>query len=133
VKNITDKLFWVALVILGFYMMYQKGWILTNFKSVEVKVAYDMMQSDEGNLTILDVRTPQEYKEGHIANSQLVPLQALASNLSMVDKSKTVLVYCRSGSRSVSASRILSDNGFTVINMKGGLMVWGAENYPLEQ
>ena len=132
-KNITDNLFWVALVILGLYMMYQKGWILTNFKSVGVKVAYDMMQSDEGNLTILDVRTPQEYKEGHIANSQLVPLQALASNLSMVDKSKTILVYCRSGSRSVSASRILSDNGFSVVNMKGGLIVWEAENYPVQK
>jgi rhodanese-related sulfurtransferase len=92
-----------------------------------------MIQNDEGNLTILDVRTPQEYKkDGRIANAKIIPLGYLGNNLKMLDKSKTILVYCRSGSRSVSASRTLSDNGFTAINMSGGLLEWQSEKLPVE-
>jgi len=132
-KQILDKLFWVALVFMGLYMLYNKGLIMANFESVSSKVAYEMIQNNENNLTILDVRTTQEYKkDGHISNSKIIPLSYLGGNLKMLDKSKTILVYCRSGSRSVSASRILSDNGFTVINMSGGLLDWQSEKLPVE-
>ena len=132
-KQILDKLFWVALVFMGLYMLYNKGLIMANFESVSSKVAYEMIQNNENNLTILDVRTTQEYKkDGHISNSKIIPLSYLGGNLKMLDKSKTILVYCRSGSRSVSASRILSDNGFRVINMSGGLLDWQSEKLPVE-
>ena len=132
-KKITDKLFWVLLVVMGFYFLYQKGMIMTDFPSVSSKVAYEMIQNDEGNLTVLDVRTPEEYKlDGHLADAKIIPLSWLNGNLKMLDKSKTILVYCRSGSRSVSASRLLSENGFTVINMSGGLLAWQAEKLPIK-
>jgi rhodanese-related sulfurtransferase len=133
VKKVTDKLFWVILILLGIYMLYNKGFILANFESVKPKVAYEMIQKADGNLTILDVRTVEEFKkDGHLANAKLIPLHQLSSNLNMLDKSKRILVYCRSGSRSVSASRILTKNGFTVINMSGGMMDWKDENLPSE-
>jgi len=131
-KKITDKLFWVVLVAMGVYLLYQKGLIGTSFESVTPKVAYEMLQNDR-NVTLLDVRTVEEFrKDGKIANAKLIPLSQLSSNLKMLDRSKKVLVYCRSGNRSVSASRILEENGFTVFNMSGGIMKWRSEKLPLQ-
>ena len=132
-KNITDKLFWVVVVAMGVYILYSKGVIGTNFESVSAKVAYEMIQNDD-NLTILDVRTLEEFKvDGHLEDAKLLPLSHVAKNLNMVDKSKRVLVYCRSGNRSVTASRILEKNGYVVVNMRGGLSSWKAEKLPVER
>jgi rhodanese-related sulfurtransferase len=131
-KNLSDKLFWVVLVVMGIYLLYQKGIIGVNFESVSPKVAYDMLQNDD-NVTFLDVRTVEEFKkDGKIADAKLIPLGQLPANLKMLDKSKKVLVFCRSGNRSVSASRILESNGFTVINMNGGLNGWRSEKLPVQ-
>ena len=120
------------MVVTGFYLLYTKGLILTNFESVEPKVAYEMIQNDD-NLTVVDVRTVEEYKrDGHIAEAKLVPLMHLESNLKMIDKSKKVLVYCHSGNRSATASRILAKEGYTVINMSGGISRWKAQKLPVE-
>jgi len=132
-KNIADKLFWVVLIFLGLYMLYNKGIILANFESVDSKVAYEMIKNDEGNLTILDVRTVDEFKQdGHLVDAKLIPLHELEKNLNMLDSNKKILVYCRSGSRSVSASRILTNAGFTVVNMSGGMIEWKAEKLPIK-
>ena len=130
-KRVTDKLFWIVLVLLGVYVLYSKGYIMANFESVDPKVAYEMVENDN-NVTLLDVRTPDEFKhDGHIADAKLIPLGQLANNLNMIDKSKKVLVYCRSGSRSVSAARILGNKGFTVVNMSGGIMSWKSDKLPV--
>jgi rhodanese-related sulfurtransferase len=128
-----DNLFWVVLVLLGLYVLYSKGLILANFESVSAKMAYAMIEKDDSNLTILDVRTPEEFKkEGRLVNAKLIPVEQLAKNLNMLDKSKTILVYCRSGSRSVHASRVLESNGFTALNMSGGINAWKSEKLPLK-
>jgi len=128
-----DKLFWVLLVVLGIYVLYSKGLIMANFESVSPKVAYEMIENNEGNLTILDVRTPEEFKkDGHLENAKLIPLGQLHQNLNMLDKSKKILVYCRSGSRSVQATRLLVKNGFSPVNMDGGINGWKAEKLPLK-
>jgi len=131
-KNWSDKLFWVVLIIMGLYLLYQKGIIGVNFESVTPKIAYEMIQNDD-NVTLLDVRTVEEFKkDGRISGAKLIPLGQLSANLKMLDKSKKVLVYCRSGNRSVSASRILESNGFTVINMSGGMNEWRSEKLPFQ-
>ncbi len=128
-----DNLFWVVLVVLGIYVLYSKGIIGANFESVSAKVAYEMLEKDDSNLTILDVRTPEEFKaDGHLIGAKLIPVDQLAKNLNMLDKSKTILVYCRSGSRSVYASRVLEKNGFTPLNMSGGINAWKSEKLPLK-
>jgi len=132
-KKLSDKLFWVVLVVLGVYVLYSKGIIMANFESVSPKVAYEMIQNDD-NLTLLDVRTVEEFKkDGRIAGAKLIPLGQLSNNLTMLNKSKKVLVYCRSGSRSVSASRILGNSGFKAVNMSGGINSWQAEKLPVER
>jgi len=130
-KRVTDSLFWIVLVLLGLYVLYSKGYIMASFESVDPKVAYEMIESDD-NVTLLDVRTPDEFKhDGHIADAKLIPLGQLAQNLNMLDKSKKVLVYCRSGSRSVVASRMLDSKGFSVVNMSGGITAWKSEKLPV--
>ena len=108
---------------LVFWFAYSKGWILANFQSIDAKQALYLLENDD-NVTLLDVRTIQEFKSGHLRGATLIPVQALDENLGMLkqDKDKKIIVYCRTGSRSVSASRILEKNGFTPLNVKGGII-----------
>ena len=106
-----------------FWFAYSKGWILANFNSIEAKQALYLLENDD-NVTLLDVRTIPEYKAGHLRDATLIPVEALSENLGMLqqDKAKKIIVYCRTGSRSVSASLILEENGFTPLNVKGGII-----------
>lgn len=72
------------------------------------------------NFEVLDVRTDKEYEEGAFKNCIHIPLDDLRNRLNDLDKSKTYLVYCRTGLRSYIACRILSQNGFESKNITGG-------------
>jgi rhodanese-related sulfurtransferase len=122
-KKITNILYWVVMVAMVFWFAYTKGWILANFESIDAKTAITLLENDD-NVSLLDVRTIEEYKEGHLRDARLIPLQTLSSNLHMLkaDKNKKIIVYCRSGNRSVSASRILESHGFIPLNVKGGII-----------
>ena len=119
----TNILYWIAMAGLLFWFAYSKGWILINFESVDAKQAIHILETDD-NITLLDVRTIQEYKSGHLRDATLIPVEHLEKNLGMLqhDKNKKVLVYCATGNRSVYASRILKKHGFKPINVKGGIM-----------
>lgn len=123
IKRYTNVLYWIAMAGLVFWFAYSKGWILANFQSIDAKQALYLLENDD-NVTLLDVRTIQEFKSGHLRGATLIPVQALDENLGMLkqDKDKKIIVYCRTGSRSVSASRILEENGFTPLNVKGGII-----------
>ncbi|MBN2870119.1 MAG: rhodanese-like domain-containing protein [Campylobacterales bacterium] len=127
-KQLTNLLYWTALAAVALYFVYAKGWILAPFESVSAKQAHELLQRD-GNVTLLDVRTPEEFAEGHIEGATLIPVQVLSENLSVLAnvKDKRIIVYCRSGSRSVSASRILAENGFVPVNVQGGILAWESE------
>lgn len=128
VKKVSNSLYWIAMIALVFWFAYTKGWILADFKSIDAKTAISLLEEDD-NVSLLDVRTIQEYKAGHLRDATLIPVQALEKNLGMLkqDKDKKIIVYCRTGSRSVSASRILKAHGFTPLNVKGGLIQLMAE------
>ena len=123
IKNYTNVLYWVAMVGLVVWFAYTKGWILANFESISAKRAYTLMENDD-NVTLLDVRTIEEFKSHHIRDAQLIPLGVLEKNLEKLtnSKNKKILVYCQTGRRSVSASRILENNGFTPLNIEGGII-----------
>jgi rhodanese-related sulfurtransferase len=85
---------------------------------------------DKGDVFILDVRTQEEYDAEHIRNSTLIPVQDLSKRLNEVPRDRKILVYCRTGGRSTTASEILVNNGFTQIyNMKGGITEWTKAGY----
>jgi len=92
------------------------------------------VQGDKSKIPfmLLDVRTPEEYAEGHIAGAKLIPVQVLAEHLKEVPRDKQVYVYCHSGTRSARASKLLAKNGFTNIeNIEGGIVAWKKAGYPV--
>jgi len=79
---------------------------------------------------ILDVRTPEEFSEGHIDKATNIDWQNenFVKNTEKLDKSKPVYVYCKSGRRSLKASEKLEELGFKKIyNLDGGYLKWNAE------
>jgi rhodanese-related sulfurtransferase len=96
------------------------------YKNVSSEEAKQLIDSNE--VVVLDVRTPEEYEEGHIPNSILVPVQELEFRLNELGKEENYLVVCRSGNRSTQASEILINNKFTnIYNMTGGMNNWTYE------
>jgi len=82
----------------------------------------------------IDVRTPEEYAEGHIKGAKLIPLQELPHRLAEVPKDRQVYVYCHSGNRSARGATILAGQGFTNIeNIVGGITAWQEAGYPVEK
>jgi len=83
---------------------------------------------------LLDVRSQGEFDSGHILDAKHVPQDQLASSTEVLKKykDKVVIACCESGMRSGAAARVLQAQGFTkVVNLKGGLQAWRAENLPL--
>lgn len=83
---------------------------------------------------VLDVRTPGEYYSGHVAGARLIPVAQLQARISEIagHKDKKILVYCRSGNRSVVASEILVNEGFTdIAHLRGGILDWQKAGYAL--
>ena len=81
----------------------------------------------ENEVTIIDVRTPGEYQSGHIKNAQNINVQSgdFKEKMENFDREKPIYIYCRSGSRSANAGRILEEMGFKEIyDLKGGILSW---------
>jgi len=84
------------------------------------------------NFVLLDVRTPEETEQGKIT-SEAVEIDFYGDNfreeLLKLDKTKTYIVYCRSGKRSKNSQKIMADEGFEkVYNILGGYMAWEDQN-----
>jgi rhodanese-related sulfurtransferase len=82
---------------------------------------------------VLDVRQPEEFREGHIAGAKLIPLGILKTNLADLPKQREIVCVCASGSRSSSAARMLVSAGYQVLNMRGGMSAWQRENLPIKK
>ena len=99
--------------------------VYVNITAAEAKQIMDT----EENYIILDVRTREEYDQGHIPGAILIPDTEVATKAEAVltDKDQLLLVYCRSGRRSKLASQILVDLGYTNIKEFGGIIDWPYE------
>ena len=95
---------------------------------MELLEAKKIMDEETGYL-ILDVRTKEEYDEGHIPNSVLLPNETIDEDVSDIlpDKDQKILIYCRSGNRSKQASQKLADLGYTDLIEFGGIVDWPYE------
>jgi rhodanese-related sulfurtransferase/rubrerythrin len=84
-----------------------------------------MAEHGSEDYTLLDVRQPEEYTEGHLPGSVLIPLGQLHQRLDEIDRSKPAIVYCRSGVRSANGTGVLLNAGFSEVqNMEGGMLAW---------
>ena len=99
-----------------------------SYQQITQEEAKEMMDSQE--VIILDVREQDEYDSGHIPGAMLLPAgtidEANAAD-AIPEKDSTVLVYCRSGNRSKTASSTLADLGYTNIYEFGGINTWPYE------
>jgi rhodanese-related sulfurtransferase len=88
------------------------------------------------NVVVLDVRTASEFAEGHIKRAINIDYQ----QSDFVEKAKTTLtqerkiaVYCRSGRRSAGAAGLLGEEGYKLVNLKGGIIAWKEADMPVVQ
>ena len=98
------------------------------FLNITAEEARKLMDSEKDRI-ILDVRSREEYDQGHIPGAILIPdteIEAKAAEL-LPDKDQLILVYCRSGRRSKLAAQSLADLGYTNIREFGGILDWPYE------
>ncbi|HEY9144083.1 MAG TPA: rhodanese-like domain-containing protein [Arenimonas sp.] len=81
---------------------------------------------------LLDVRTPEEFAQGHLPGAVLIPHDQLAARLDEIDRDRWVLVYCRSGKRAGTAEDILEEAGIEVRQVEGSWLRWQAEDRPVQ-
>ena len=101
------------------------------YQQITQEEAKEMMDSQE--VIILDVREQDEYDSGHIPGAVLLPVGTIDETTAaqvIPEKDATVLVYCRSGNRSKTASAALADLGYTNIYEFGGINTWPYETEP---
>lgn len=103
----------------------EKEAVYLNITAQEAKHIMDAQEC----YVILDVRTQEEYDQGHIPGAILIPDYEIAERAEEVltDKNQLILVYCRSGRRSKNASQILVELGYTNIREFGGIIDWPYE------
>lgn len=83
---------------------------------------------------LLDVRTPQEFAQGHISGAYNIDYQDLESfkeSVAKLDKSRVYYLYCRSGKRSGNARLYMQMRGYKVYDLKGGIMAWTSAGFPM--
>jgi rhodanese-related sulfurtransferase len=103
---------------------------VVNNQRVSVDAAYQLYQEE---VLTVDVRTPEEWEEGHIPGATLIPLNELVERAGELPKGDPILLYCRSGNRSLQALNLLAAQGFqNLSSMDGGINDWAAAGYPVE-
>ena len=97
---------------------------------------FEKLLSQEKNAILLDVRTPEEFAEGHLPKAKNINIfdATFDQQVSKFPKTQAVFVYCRSGHRSMNAARRLKKLGFKkVYNLDGGIMAWEAQKKSIEK
>lgn len=105
-----------------------------NDSVVSVSVLAFEKEISSDPVQLLDVRTPEEYVAGHIAGAININVQSddfSEMALNELSKDSTVYVYCRSGRRSLTAAEILAKLGYKVVNLKGGIIDWEENGFPV--
>ena len=89
---------------------------------------FETMLSQDQTAQLVDVRTPEEFKENHLPTAINIDWrgEGFSEKAQKLDKARPVLVYCRSGRRSAEAAATLDGIGFKTYNMKGGILAWTA-------
>ncbi len=125
---LTGTLF--ALIILLIVNIYSEK--NRKYQVVDTNGAVSLMDDDD--LIILDVREEKERKIGFLSNDINIPMGQLKTKMDTLDKSKNILVYCKSGTRSDRIADILSKNDFQkVSSLKGGFNAWLKADLPIDK
>lgn len=101
---------------------------------LEVGVEEAKRRLEAGDAVLLDVREPDEWREGHVAGATHIPLGALPASLAALPRDRTLLLFCRSGVRSGLAAEALRGAAFgRAVNVAGGILAWTGRGFPVER
>ena len=95
-------------------------------------IAPEAVAELQGAVELVDVRTDEEYTAGHIDGARQIPLERLQEGAAELDRSRRLVLYCRSGDRSGMAAEAFRASGWDAVSMAGGLMAWAEAGRPLE-
>lgn len=119
-------------ILIGLFVVSIISEKFRKYEVVDVNGAINLMDNDD--LLIIDVREDKERKSGFISNDIHIPLKQVKDKFSTLDNGKSVLVYCRTGNRSIHAAGMLSNNNFQkVFSLKGGIKAWEKANMPIKK
>ncbi|MCF7825165.1 MAG: rhodanese-like domain-containing protein [Candidatus Marinimicrobia bacterium] len=105
----------------------------SNYRELSAEEAWQLLMDNPPLL--LDVRTKEEYNRGYIKGAILIPLQELQARAGELEKyqNNPILIYCATGNRSTTASKILLDRGYKdVMNLRMGIMGWASKGYNIQ-
>ena len=137
----TRKIRWgLMLAMLALFMCFSGCTAKTtedegmNYHRISQKEAAEMMQRDDGHV-VVDVRRQDEYDAGHIPGAILIPNESISTErpVELPDLEQIILVYCRSGNRSKTASKKLADMGYTNVYEFGGINTWDGPTVTSEE
>ena len=126
----------VILVAIGIFLKNRNSSTEDNKVSVkDAKIQYvsmndiEKIMNENENYIILDVRTIEEYNDGHIPGAICIPNETIDENVvsKLPDKEQLILIYCRSGNRSKQATKKLKDLGYLNLIEFGGIIDWPGE------
>ncbi len=120
----------IVLVVIGVIIaQWRRGYETGTAEELREALAADT------TLVLIDVRTPEEFRGelGHLPGALLIPLQDLEGRLPELEqyRGRKIVAYCRSGRRSGNAAGFLTERGFTVVNLEGGIVRWRELGYPI--
>jgi rhodanese-related sulfurtransferase len=107
---------------------------ISGISTISVDAAAAITDNPPDDLVVLDVRTPEEFAEGHLEGAVLIDFYAadFADQLAALDANVPYLVYCRSGNRSGQALGVMEQLGFTsVVDVDGGIVAWTDAGLPV--
>lgn len=82
---------------------------------------------------VIDVRQPDEFRQGHIAGAKLIPLNEIHKRMKELSQGREIVCVCASGNRSASAAKILVKAGYTAFDMQGGMLAWRRAKLPVQK
>ena len=134
VKHTLKPLFLFSLVAAALLGLVGCGGRAAAAQLLSPQAVYDRLPDLDDDTILLDVRTPEEWAEGHIEGATLLPLDALPSYAASLlpNKEAEIIVYCRSGNRSTQAVSYRVDAGYqNVSDMQGGILAWIEAGLPV--
>ena len=116
-----------TLILGGIFLFYMNNQE-KSIRYVSMDDIVEIMEQNE-NYIILDVRTVEEYNEGHIPNAICIPNETIDERITekLPNKKQLILIYCRSGNRSKQAAEKLKNSGYTNLVEFGGIIDWNGE------
>lgn len=117
----------ILIVVIAFlvYRYIKKYLASRNLRQYNVNEAKQLINNNK-SVVVLDVRTTGERNSGFIKGSMHIPFNELSTRINELEKFRNneIIVYCRSGNRSLNAASYLSKKGFNTANLKGGFLAW---------